>query len=80
MNVVGSNQCVEEGHSLMRALLTSHRGRINKASSAAAARFYENTSNRVMKCSPTSVKTLLTALGQWPLQGQGHGKETESRM
>ena len=66
MNVVGSNQCVEEGHSLMRALLTSHRGRINKSSSA--ARFYENTSNRVMKCSPTSVRTLLTALGQWPLQ------------
>ena len=60
MNVVGSNQCVEEGHSLMRALLTSHRGRINKSSSA--ARFYENTSNRVMKCSPTSVRIFINLL------------------
>ena len=55
MNVVGSNQCVEEGHSLLRALLRSHRGRIGKSSSA-PARFYENTSKRVMKCSPTSVR------------------------
>ena len=52
MNVVGSNQCVEEGHSLLRALLRSHRGRIGKS---ASARFYENTANRVLKCSPTSV-------------------------
>ena len=52
MNVLGSNQCVEEGHSLLRALLRSHRGRIGKSSSA---RFYENTANRVLKCSPTSV-------------------------
>ena len=54
MNVVGSNQCAEEGHSLLRALLRSHRGRVGKA---ASARFYENISNRVLKCSPTSVNS-----------------------
>ena len=64
LNVVGSNQCVEEGHGLMRALLLASRGRIDRA--AAAERLYENAANRVMKCSPAAVRTLLAALGQRP--------------